>query len=145
MKICLCFSLFFSYPLMLIPLAASLERTQVMSSHHPLLPRAALVAVTVCLILSLPDFADLLEVVGATACSMVALVMPALCHLGCTWRDRVTGRTVRLSLWMLDLKKSLLFQDVGTWSRSVDAILISLGAAAMFMGLGDLVTKLTSP
>ncbi len=96
-KLCLCFSLFFSYPLMLIPLAVMLEQKAAAAASSAdnnrclviVLPRLSLVAVTVCLILSLPGFADLLEVIGATAVSGVALIMPALCHLGATWRDKV--------------------------------------------------------
>ena len=62
---------------MLIPLAVMLEQKAAAAASSAdnnrclviVLPRLSLVAVTVCLILSLPGFADLLEVIGATAVS----------------------------------------------------------------------------
>ena len=78
MKLCLCFSLFFSYPLMLIPAALSLERRAEAAAalilggkpQSPQSPqrlwwapaalRAALVAATAAPVIVLPGIAELL-------------------------------------------------------------------------------------
>ena len=78
-QLCLCFSLYFSYPLMLHPLSGILDAR--VSSMLPgkagmFVTRGILVGITACVILVFPNFADLLEIIGSICCTLLAFVLP---------------------------------------------------------------------
>lgn len=83
-KLCLCFSLFFSYPLMLHPLSCIFD-DKVAQCMPPLIAkfvlRLLLVSTTGLVIVLLPNFADLLEILGSICCTILAFIIPALAHL----------------------------------------------------------------
>lgn len=117
-KLCLCFSLFFSYPLMLFPLSGMLEERFPKSTLTSILIRFGLVLSTAIIIVLFPSFADLLEIIGSVCCSMVAFVMPALCHL-------------KFFSFELNEKQKML-----------NLSLILVGGTAMTLGVGNLCAKL---
>ena len=111
---------------MLIPVSTLVEQRLDDAATAPNHPRArgvvvrlALVLFTAVVIFTLPQFADLLEVVGATCCSMVAFVLPALIHL----------RVFRTEL--------------GLGARALDVAVMVVGCGAFVLGLTDLIMKLT--
>ena len=48
---------------------------------YPLLIRLGLVTLTGLIVILVPRFADLMALVGASCCTFLAFIMPALCHL----------------------------------------------------------------
>nr|CAB3266252.1 proton-coupled amino acid transporter 3 [Phallusia mammillata] len=83
-KMCLCFSLFFTYPVMMFPVVQILEKRckGTFSSYIAgNFLRAGMVAMTGLVVLIIPSFSTLMSLVGATCCSLLAFIMPALFHL----------------------------------------------------------------
>eukprot|EP00096_Caligus_rogercresseyi_P003500 TRINITY_DN1661_c0_g1_i1.p1 TRINITY_DN1661_c0_g1~~TRINITY_DN1661_c0_g1_i1.p1 ORF type:complete len:426 (-),score=133.38 TRINITY_DN1661_c0_g1_i1:1747-3024(-) len=82
-KLCLCFSLFCTYPVMLFPVTELLEKKFFVSSSLPygLLIRAGVVSMTGIIVKVVPGFADLMALIGATCCTLLAFIIPASCHL----------------------------------------------------------------
>lgn len=82
-KGCLCFSLFFTFPVMMFPVVQILEK-RIGIENSPKkgkLLRSGMVCLTTCVVLIIPSFADLMSLVGATCCSLIAFILPALFHL----------------------------------------------------------------
>ncbi len=109
-KVCLSFSLFFTYPVMLFPVTALLEERccapspaaaavegegseakKVSSALYPNSLRLFLVTLTGLIVLLVPRFADLMALVGATCCTFLGFIMPGLCHLVIGNRTRKQG------------------------------------------------------
>jgi proton-coupled amino acid transporter len=82
-KSCLCFSLFFTYPIMMFPVTSLLEERLLNqpSRLYANLIRVGLVAATGITVILVPRFADLMALVGSTCCTLLAFIMPGLCHL----------------------------------------------------------------
>jgi len=86
-KVCLCFSLFFTYPVMMFPVTKiitpkvqqliTIEETTLFR----LVLRFILVSITGIIVIVIPNFADLMSFIGATCCTLLAFILPALCHL----------------------------------------------------------------
>ena len=119
-KLCLCFSLFFSYPLMLFPLSAMLDDRFPKATSNFIMIRFVLVLSTGAIIVLFPSFADLLEVIGSVFCSMVAFVMPALCHL---------------KLFSFELNRK---------QKTLNVTLILVGGTAMTLGIASMCAKIMS-
>ncbi len=77
-KLCFSFSLFFSYPLMIFPVGNMLQKR--FRSNNSKVINLSLVLTTAFIIAALPNMADLLELVGSCFCSLVAFLLPGLCH-----------------------------------------------------------------
>lgn len=83
-KACLCFSLFFTYPIMLFPVTTLLEErflNKTSSSLYSHGLRFGLVSLTGVIVVLVPQFSDLMALVGATCCTLLAFIMPGACHL----------------------------------------------------------------
>lgn len=82
-KGCLCFSLFFTYPVMMFPVVQILEkRLEIENSPKKgKLLRSGMVGLTTVIVLIIPSFADLMALVGATCCSLIAFILPAFFHM----------------------------------------------------------------
>ncbi|XP_062513793.1 uncharacterized protein LOC134189515 [Corticium candelabrum] len=85
-KSCLCFSLFFTYPVMMFPVTRMLDiklgidSNSNSSGNSPIALRAAVVVFTCIVVLAIPSFSDLMALVGATCCTMLLLTLPGLFH-----------------------------------------------------------------
>jgi len=94
-KLCLCIALFFTYPVMLFPVTSLIrQRTQHYlgcaddtSKFVGFFIRFSLVTLTGLIVILVPRFADLMALIGATCCTLLAFIMPALCHLALFGRD----------------------------------------------------------
>jgi len=93
-KLFLCISLFFSYPIMLFPVTRMLQRKYVTckglppnspsktpTTHFlPLLIRFCIVTLSGIIVCLIPNFSDLMNIIGAVFGTILAFIMPALCH-----------------------------------------------------------------
>ncbi|XP_078496034.1 LOW QUALITY PROTEIN: uncharacterized protein LOC100183303 [Ciona intestinalis] len=83
-KLCLCCSLFFTYPVMMFPVIQILQKKWKPMATSMLLGnilRAGMVTITGLIVLVIPSFSNLMSLVGATCCSLLAFILPALFHL----------------------------------------------------------------
>jgi len=82
-KGCLCFSLFFTYPIMLFPVTNILEKKMSIpsSSLYSTFLRLCIVSLTGVIVIQVPNFGQLMALVGASCCTLLAFIMPGLCHL----------------------------------------------------------------
>lgn len=116
-KGCLCFSLFFTYPIMLFPVVEILER-RLGTVNNPWkgnLLRASIVICSVIVVLIIPDFSTIMVLIGATCCSLLAFILPALSHL------RIFGSRLTKQQLVEDYV-ILIFGCVGTLIGSIDAL-----------------------
>lgn len=116
-KGCLCFSLFFTYPIMLFPVIEILERRLGTVNHFwkGNLLRASVVILSVIVVLIIPDFSTIMVLIGATCCSLLAFILPSLLHM------RIfKGRHTRQQL--IEDYVILIFGCLGTLIGSIDAL-----------------------
>ncbi|XP_022253203.1 amino acid transporter AVT3B-like [Limulus polyphemus] len=123
-KVCLCVSLFFTYPVMLFPVTKLLENRCLPVRENPVhlenFLRLVVVSVTGLIVTAVPNFANLMALVGATCCTLLAFILPGLFHI-------------------------LLFKNSitrGEWL--FDCWLIFLGILGTVIGTTDAVIRLTS-
>jgi len=161
-KACLSFSLFFTYPVMLFPVTALVEErclrclpvassakqgpqtlpTPSSSSSSPgslsaqrIFVRLILVTLTGLVVLLVPRFSDLMALVGATCCTLLAFIMPALCHLVIANRCAAAAA-----------KKSGAGQAPETIDPTLNYVMVAAGGLGMLLGTVDaLATILYSP
>jgi len=110
-KICLCFSLFFTYPIMLFPVTSILEKKMEISqsSSAAKFLRLLIVLLTGLIVLKVPNFGQLMALVGASCCTLLAYIMPALCHLVLFRRDTdQSGRLLDYTLLFLGISGALI-------------------------------------
>lgn len=125
-KGCLCFSLFFTYPIMLFPVTNILERllcsrTEKNGKDYFLgvVLRTSLVVVTGLIVLAIPNFSTLMALVGCSCCMFLAFILPGLFH------------------W-------LIFRgNLTMWSMVMDILLIIVGIVGSIIGLRDALIRLT--
>ncbi|CAK8697537.1 unnamed protein product [Clavelina lepadiformis] len=120
-KMCLCFSLFFTYPVMMFPVIQIIEKrcgSTFSSFMAGNLLRAGMVVVTGLIVLIIPSFSTLMSLVGATFCSLLAFIMPALFHM---------------KIFKSDMTKS---------KRFLDYTLIFVGMGATIIGTIDSLKRL---
>ncbi|KAI6655102.1 Proton-coupled amino acid transporter 1-like [Oopsacas minuta] len=83
-KLFLSVSLLFTYPVMMFPVSIILDRrlnlTEQFGSMNILI-RTLLVVLTGCIIILIPQFSTLMELVGATLCTMLNFIFPGLFYL----------------------------------------------------------------
>ena len=104
-KMFLCVSLFFSYPIMLFPVTRMLQRKYAdfkglasaspsktsTTSFLPLAIRFCLVTASGIIVCIVPNFSDLMNIIGAVFGTILAFIMPALCHYAIFRRDISKG------------------------------------------------------
>jgi len=115
-KGCLCFSLFFTYPVMLFPVVEIIERRMgiqgsVMKGN---ILRAGLVLITIVTVCIITDFSTIMVLIGATCCSLLAFILPAITHLR-IFRNRLTKQN------KIEDYTILVFGIIGTIIGSIDA------------------------
>ena len=123
-KFCFCFSLFFSYPLMLFPLTALVESRMDHHSQGPpgtkssflqrMFLRATLVLGTSLVVTSFGNISLLLEAVGAVFCTTMGFVIPSLCHL------------------------RMFYPELSTVEKAADAAAVAIGLSAAAAGINDI-------
>jgi len=110
-KICLCFSLFFTYPIMLFPVTSILEKKLEITSGSMAakMLRLLIVILTGFVVLKVPNFGQLMALVGASCCTLLAYIMPALCHLVLFRRDTdESGKMLDYTLLVLGVSGAII-------------------------------------
>jgi len=91
-KSCLCISLFFTYPMMLFPVFTILsKKLDVTGSFYSACLRLLVVLLTGVIVVKVPNFGELMALVGASCCTLLAFIMPALCHLALFKKELTSG------------------------------------------------------
>jgi len=119
-KICLCISLFFTYPIMLFPVFSILEKKMSISSSTVLAKfvRLSIVLLTGLIVLKVPNFGQLMALVGASCCTLLAFIMPALCHLVLFRKEAdKSSKTLDYTLVVLGVSGAL----IGTWDAAFNS------------------------
>ncbi|KAK2170514.1 hypothetical protein LSH36_2g01039 [Paralvinella palmiformis] len=83
-KVCLCLGLFFTYPIMMFPVIELLEKKLLPDPEKKWqgnVLRFLMVGITGLIVLAIPNFANLMALVGATCCTLLAFILPGLFHL----------------------------------------------------------------
>ena len=116
-KVCLCISLFFTYPIMLFPVFSILEKKMSISPSTVLAKfiRLSLFLVTGVIVLRVPNFGQLMALVGASCCTLLAFIMPALCHLVLFRKEENKGaKLLDYTLVVLGVSGAV----IGTWDAA---------------------------
>jgi len=118
-KSCLCVSLFFTYPIMLFPVFSILEKkmTIATSGVKSKVLRLFVVLLTGIIVVRVPNFGQLMALVGASCCTLLAFIMPALMHLVLFRHD--TG------------------DKEGANGRVLDYVLVCIGVTGAIIGTYD--------
>jgi len=102
-KCCLCFSLFFTYPIMLFPVFSTLgKKLELKSTVHNCGLRLFIVLLTGLIVTKVPNFGELMALVGASTCTLLAFIMPAAAHLA-LFKDELTQSAKTLDYTLLFL------------------------------------------
>ncbi|XP_064404941.1 uncharacterized protein LOC135350143 [Halichondria panicea] len=126
-KGCLCFSLFFTYPIMMYPVALILERMfcinkDAVDSNSAYwkgsVLRTGLVVVSGLIVILVPDFSTLMALVGSGACTLLAFIFPGMFH------------------WVI------FKEDISKAGLAFDVFLILLGIIGSIIGIRDALTRL---
>jgi len=82
-RLCLSFSLFFTYPIMMFPVVKLLDKKfrSTDNLHKSNMMRVSPVLTTYVVIAIVPNFSILMAFVGATCCTLLGFILPALFHL----------------------------------------------------------------
>ena len=118
-KCCLCVSLFFTYPIMLFPVFSILEKKLAISPGglKAKVLRLFVVMLTGVIVVRVPNFGQLMALVGASCCTLLAFIMPALMHLVLFRREADnTSKMLDYSLLVLGVSGAL----IGTWDAAVN-------------------------
>lgn len=123
-KSCLCFSLFFTYPIMMFPVTGLLEEKIAGTGYSGRLSgyliRIVLVGLTGVVVHIIPCFSQIMGFIGATCCTFLAFIMPAVCH-------------------MVLFKKS---DEKTVW---FNRLLVATGVVGFILGSIDAVSKILEP
>jgi len=99
----LCISLFFTYPMMLFPVFSILEKKlQLTGVYYTTAIRLFIVILTGIIVMEVSNFGDLMALVGASCCTLLAYIMPALCHLS-LFKDELSSNSKTLDFFLLFL------------------------------------------
>lgn len=82
-RFCLSFSLFFTFPVMMFPVVKMLDK-KLHLQDKPLHSNAVRISLVLCayiIICVVPNFSILMAFVGATCCTLLGFILPALFHL----------------------------------------------------------------
>ncbi|KAK7496453.1 hypothetical protein BaRGS_00012375 [Batillaria attramentaria] len=102
-KSCLCLGIFFTYPVMLFPVNRILETYFLQDGGKTVwkgnLVRFVLVLTTGVVVQAIPNFANLMALVGASCCTLLAFILPGLFHMN-IFKDSLT-RSQKMLDWCL--------------------------------------------
>lgn len=118
---CLCFSLFFTFPVMMFPIIQILEKRLKMEYSSWMKGnalRSGMVLLCMFIVLLIPSFSTLMSLVGATCCNLLAFILPAVFHL------KIFGNSITKR------------------QRIIDMILIGLGLIGTIIGSIDSLKRL---
>lgn len=120
----LCFSLYFTYPIMMFPVASILERMFFTSTNADTnyllgcLLRTLLVFISALIVLAIPNFSTLMALVGSSCCTTLGFILPAVFH------------------WLI------FRDDLTLCSKVFNAFLIVLGVTGALIGTLDAMSRL---
>ncbi|XP_038063106.1 amino acid transporter AVT3B-like [Patiria miniata] len=146
-KSCLCFSLFFTYPVMMFPVVITLERRLMHDKHKSTfygnILRSGMVMVTGLVVILIPNIATLMALIGATCCTLLAFVLPGIFHMR-IFKESLTRRQLAFDIFLIVM--GIIAACFGTWDALkrlfpglVPENLISLGTTSDApMSTGDL-------
>lgn len=120
-KTCLCLSLFCTYPVMMFPVTQMLESRllgETRNRSYEITLRVILVGMTGVIVLMIPNFANLMALVGATCCTMLAFILPGLFHF------------------------QIFKRSLSTRQKFFDVLLILLGIIATVIGTIDTLKRM---
>jgi len=126
-KACLCFSLFFTFPVMMFPVSSLLDKQVALLSNSKAekLPfiqgavlRCVLPVVAGFIVTGIPDFASIMGLIGSTCCMLLSLIMPGLIH-------------------------SKLFKSgISAWQKLLNHALILTGIVGCMLGTNDALHRI---
>jgi len=122
-KMFLCFSLFFTYPVMMFPTIQIIQKRSRRckeSKYIGNVVRAMMVVLTGLVVLIIPSFSTLMVLIGACICSPLAFILPALFHL------------------------KIFDKSLSRSKRFMDYLIICVGIFAYIIGSMDAVKRLSS-
>jgi len=121
-KSCLCLALFCTYPVMMFPVMSILERYFLPDANKSMwkgnVMRGLVVLLTGMIVQVIPNFADLMALVGASCCTLLAFILPGLFHL---------------NLFKGNLQRK---------EKMFDYLLIFLGVIGTVLGLWDAMSRM---
>jgi amino acid permease len=125
---CLCYSLFFTYPVMMFPVTRILEKrlcdgngnSNKGFSHHlrGTVLRVGVVLISAGVVLLIPNFSLLMAFVGSGCCTLLAFILPGIFH----WK--------------------LCHMDMKWYEKVIDVVLILFGVLGTVIGLQDAFVRL---
>ncbi|CAL1530913.1 unnamed protein product [Lymnaea stagnalis] len=102
-KSCMCLALFLSYPVMMFPVMKTLEHYFILDPDRSIckvnVMRGLVVLLTGGVVIMIPNFADLMALVGASFCTLLIFILPALFHLR-LFKGKLNKRQIALN-WLL--------------------------------------------
>ncbi|XP_076468194.1 uncharacterized protein LOC143299009 [Babylonia areolata] len=102
-KSCLCLGVFFTYPIMMFPVVKLLETYLLPDAGKSVWKanclRFCLVVLTGFVVLAVPNFANLMALVGSSCCTLLAFILPGIFHMN-IFRGSLTRSQLMLD-WML--------------------------------------------
>ncbi|KAL4230317.1 hypothetical protein ACF0H5_010700 [Mactra antiquata] len=124
-KSCLCLALFFTYPVMMFPVMQILDGYLIWEPENNKgkgnVLRISMVLLTGFIVLMIPSFSNIMALVGATCCTLLAFTLPGLFHM---------------SIFKGSLTRYQVFFD---W------FLIALGIVGAVIGTIDALNRLAGP
>jgi len=125
-KLALCFSLYFTYPVMMFPVWHILEASNTsggsssINSNNPkskVAVRAGVVVASAFVAWSVPDFGKFLSLVGSSICTILGFICPCYFYLVCFGRDEIRMWQYALNCFLI--VGGALFGMVGTYNSLV--------------------------
>ncbi|PFX16353.1 amino acid transporter AVT3C-like isoform X1 [Stylophora pistillata] len=124
-QLCLCFSLFFTYPIMMFPVVLLLEKKLLpdggkSSYYQGTILRACVVVLSGIVVLVIPNFSTLMAFFGSSCCTLLGFVLPGIFHL------RIFEGHLTKGEWFIDI------------------LIIFLGLVGAVIGTRDALLRLLS-
>ncbi|XP_046394418.1 amino acid transporter AVT3B-like [Ischnura elegans] len=111
---CLCLSLFLTYPIMIFPaiqlLEARLLTSDDITKGNAL--RFVVVSMTGMIVIAVPNFGNLMALVGATCCTLLAFILPGIIHL-IIFEKKLTEKQKLFDIFIIFL--GIVGTVIGTW------------------------------
>eukprot|EP01147_Barroeca_monosierra_P009244 gene9244-1526_t len=123
-KSCLCFSLYFTFPVMMFPVSTLIEKQ--LSKHKPLtyfkgnVLRWSLVLACGLVVIAIPDFASIMGLIGSTCCMLLALILPPLIHI------------------------KLMQGQLKWYHLALDGLMLAMGTIGLVMGTSDALRRIVN-
>ncbi|XP_071452815.1 uncharacterized protein [Hetaerina americana] len=111
---CLCVSLFLTYPIMIFP-AIQLLEARLLTSNDITKGNAlrfCVVSLTGMIVIAVPNFGNLMALVGATCCTLLAFILPGILHL-IIFKKRLSEKQKLFDIFIIFL--GILGTVIGTW------------------------------